>query len=127
MDGWNSDMQDLDARHAEISLDATNTIPLNMEMTANAIDRNGNVMDEITATVEGTINAGTSAAPSVSTLTIRLESNADGALKEMDGIAYRVKATVPTEMAGTVLNEKQTLLLDNVVVTVKGGVTVDLN
>ena len=127
MDGWNSDMEDLDARHVEISLDATNTIPLGMTMTANAIDRDGNVMDEIQATVEGEISAGTMANPSVSTLIIRLESNADGALKNMDGISYRVETVTPAEAAGITLNENQSLKLDNIVITVKGGVTVDLN
>lgn len=127
MDGWNSDMEDLDARHVEISLDATNTIPLGMTMTANAIDRDGNVMNEIQATVEGEISAGTMANPSVSTLIIRLESNVDGALKNMDGISYRVETVTPAEAAGITLNENQSLKLDNIVITVKGGVTVDLN
>lgn len=127
MDGWNSDMKDLNVRHAEVTLNATNTIPLTMEMSVNAIDGYGNVMSEITATVEGGINAGNAAVPSINPLTIRLQTNSDDALREMDGIAYEVKATVPTEFEGTILNEKQTLLLDDVVITVKGGITVDLN
>ena len=127
MDGWNSDMKDLNVRHAEVALSATNTIPLSMEMSVNAIDSYGNVMSEITATVEGDISAGSSATPSVNPLTIRLQTNSDDALREMDGIAYEVRATVPTEFEGTILNEKQTLLLDNVIITVKGGITVDLN
>lgn len=127
MDDWNSDMEDIDARHAEISLTATNTIPLGMTMTADAIDPDGNVLNDITATVEGGISAGTPDAPTTSTLTIRLESKADGALKNMDGIAYRVEASVPTEVQGITLNESQSLKLDNVIITVKGGVTVDLN
>lgn len=127
LDDWNSDMKDIDARHAEISLTATNTIPLGMTMTADAIDPDGNVLSDITATVEGGITAGTPDAPTTSTLTIRLESKADGALKNMDGIAYRVEASVPTEVQGITLNESQSLKLDNVIITVKGGVTVDLN
>lgn len=127
MDDWNSDMEDIDARHAEISLTATNTIPLGMTMTADAIDPDGNVLNDITATVEGGISAGTPDAPTTSALTIRLESKADGALKNMDGIAYRVEASVPTEVQGITLNESQSLKLDNVIITVKGGVTVDLN
>lgn len=127
MDDWNSDMEDIDARHAEISLTATNTIPLGMTMTADAIDPDGNVLNDITATVEGGISAGTPDTPTTSALTIRLESKADGALKNMDGIAYRVEASVPTEVQGITLNESQSLKLDNVIITVKGGVTVDLN
>ena len=127
MDDWNSDMKDIDARHAEISLTATNTIPLGMTMTADAIDPDGNVLSNITATVEGGISAGKPGAPTTSTLTIRLESKADGALKNMDGIAYRVEASVPTEVEGITLNENQSLKLDDVVITIKGGVTLDLN
>ena len=82
MDDWNSDMKDIDARHAEISLTATNTIPLGMTMTADAIDPDGNVLSNITATVEGGISAGKPGAPTTSTLTIRLESKADGAVEE---------------------------------------------
>ena len=127
MDGWNGDVEDLDVRHAEVSLNATNTIPLSMVLSANAIDMNGNVMDDITATVEGNVNAGTPASPSTNNLTIRLEAHTDDALSRLDGISYEVKATIPAEHQGTVLNTQQALTLDNVVITVKGGVTVDLN
>ena len=127
LDDWNGDLEDFDARHAEISLDAKNTIPLAMEMTADAIDVNGNVMSEITATVTGGVNAGTAENPSTSKLTIRLESKADGAMKRLDGIIYKIKATVPEDMQGKVLNENQSLQLDNVVISVKGGITIDMN
>lgn len=127
LDDWNGDLEDFDARHAEISLDAKNTIPLAMEMTADAIDVNGNVMSEITATVTGGVNAGTAENPSTSKLTIRLESKADGAMKRLDGIIYKIRATVPEDMQGKVLNENQSLQLDNVVISVKGGITIDMN
>ena len=127
LDDWNGDLEDFDARHAEISLDAKNTIPLDMEMTADAIDTDGNIMSEITATVTGEINAGTAESPSTSKLTIRLESSAEGAMKRLDGIIYKIRATVPEDMQGKVLNENQSLQLDNVVISVKGGITIDMN
>lgn len=127
LDDWNGDIKDIDARLAEISLDAYNTIPLDMEMTADAIDTDGNIMSEITATVTGEINAGTAESPSTSKLTIRLESSAEGAMKRLDGITYRISATVPEDMQGKVLNENQSLQLDNVVISVKGGITIDMN
>ena len=127
LDDWNGDIKDIDARLAEISLDAYNTIPLDMEMTADAIDTDGNIMSEITATVTGEINAGTAESPSTSKLTIRLESSAEGAMKRLDGIIYKIRATVPEDMQGKVLNENQSLQLDNVVISVKGGITIDMN
>ena len=87
-----------------------------MEMTADAIDVNGNVMSEITATVTGGVNAGTAENPSTSKLTIRLESKADGAMKRLDGIIYQIRATVPEDMQGKVLNEE---LKHNIKKTVK--------
>ena len=127
LDDWNGDIKDIDARLAEISLDAYNTIPLDMEMTADAIDTDGNIMSEITATVTGEINAGTAESPSTSKLTIRLESSAEGAMKRLDGITYRISATVPEDMQGKILNESQSLRLDNVVISIKGGITIDIN
>ena len=127
MDDWNSDVEDVDVRHAEVSLNATNAIPLSMELSANAIDINGNVMDDITATVEGNVNAGTPENPSTNNLTIRLEAHTEDALSRLDGISYEVKATIPEGHQGMILNTQQSLTLDNVVITVKGGVTVDLN
>ena len=94
---------------------------------ADDIDVNGNVMSEITATVTGGVNAGTAENPSTSKLTIRLESKADGAMKRLDGIIYKIRATVPEDMQGKVLNENQSLQLDNVVISVKGGITIDMN
>ena len=96
-------------------------------MTADAIDTDGNIMSEITATVTGEINAGTAESPSTSKLTIRLESSAEGAMKRLDGITYRISATVPEDMQGKILNESQSLRLDNVVISIKGGITIDMN
>ena len=48
-------------------------------------------------------------------------------MKRLDGIIYKIRATVPEDMQGKVLNENQSLRLDNVVISVKGGITIDMN
>ena len=131
-DGWKDDVEDFDFKEAEISITAVNRIPLNMVMNVDAIDADGNTINEVTATVEGTIAAGTmnENGAATSTLKVLLKSANTDALHKLDGLSYRVEAASPDEveaLKGTTLNEKQTIKLDNIRVRVKGGVTVDLN
>lgn len=127
MDGWNDDVKDIDFKEGEIQLKATNTIPLSLEMTVDAIDVNGNVLDGVTAVVEGSIAAGTAGNPAVSDLKIRIVSDSAEALHRLDGLKYRVSAVTTAAVAGQTLNENQTLKLDDVRIKVMGGVTMDLN
>lgn len=127
MDGWGSDMEDYDFKEVVVSMKATNAIPLDLQMTADAIDVEGNILSEVSATVEGYITAGTPNRKTNSELKIILKSSNTEALHRLDGLTYRVSAKTTEEVAGTVLNENQTLKLDDIRIQIKGGITMDMN
>lgn len=127
MNGWGSDMEDYDFKEVVVSMKATNAIPLDLQMTADAIDAEGNVLAGVTATVEGNITAGTPSQKTNSELKIVLKSSSTEALHRLDGLTYRVSAKTTKEVAGTVLNENQTLKLDDIRIQIKGGITMDMN
>ena len=90
MDGWGSDMEDYDFKEVVVSMKATNAIPLDLQMTADAIDVEGNILSEVSATVEGNITAGTPNQKTNSELKIILKSSSTEALHRLDGLTYRV-------------------------------------
>lgn len=127
MNGWGSDMEDYDFKEVVVSMKATNAIPLDLQLTADAIDVNGNILAGVTATVEGNIAAGTPGQKTNSELKIILKSSSTEALHRLDGLTYRVSAKTTKEVAGTILNENQTLKLDDIRIQIKGGITMDMN
>lgn len=127
MDGWGSDMEDYDFKEVVVSMKATNAIPLDLQMTADAIDVEGNILSEVSATVEGNITAGTPNQKTNSELKIILKSSSTEALHRLDGLKYRVSAKTTAAVAGTTLNENQTLKLDDIRIQIKGGITMDMN
>lgn len=139
LDGWNSDIKDLEVKKLEVEIEGTNQIPLDLRMwfdaTAGetpsvvAIDTDGNPIDDIVVTInkaEGVLGAGTPAAPTVSLVKLTLTSKT-GAMKTLDGLCYRLRGTVPATHEHIQLNQSQALILDKVRLRVKGGLTMDLN
>lgn len=126
-DGWNEDLKDIYFKELVVSMDATNTIPLGMEMTVEAVDAEGKVLEDVMATVSELIKAGTPDVPTITSLQISLKTAHPDAFQKLDGLKYSVAARSSAETAGQVLNQNQHLKLDKMVIKVKGGVTVDLN
>ncbi|WP_300725373.1 hypothetical protein [uncultured Bacteroides sp.] len=127
LDGWAGDMADYDVKEAIVTLNANNTIPMNMNMVVDVVDASGNLMTDVTATVEGDIALGTPESPTDSQLKITLKSSREGALRNMDGIRYRVVASATEASAGTVLNKDQRLVLSDISIKLVGGITIDMN
>lgn len=126
LNDWNKDIKDLSVKELVVSMEATNTIPLTMDMTVNAIDKDGKVLDEISTTVSSKIAAGTDKGV-VTPLEITLKATDTNVFKQLDGLSYEVAATSSAETSGKILNKNQYLRLDKMVIKVKGGVTVDMN
>ena len=129
MTDWDIDLDELDIQKATVTMEAVNTIPLAMNMEFKALDKNGNVLDDITAVVKdnkqvapgtGDVNA-----PVTTELTVELTSTT-GAISKLDGMKYLVNAT-SGEVTGKVLNENQSLTLQNIRIKIPGGVKYDLN
>lgn len=127
------DLKDLDKvtfGKANLVLDITNTIPLQMEIlpdNVEVINYNGQKMDNIQVKVTGTIaesNDGVSATENE--LTIELTSEVKGVLSEVENITFKITA-VPGQAAGTPLKDTQWMKIDNMRLDVPGGIEIDLN
>ncbi len=125
-DGWNEDLDKYNFNEVRITAVAVNTIPLNMIPSAVALDKNGNDITNITATVEQTVKAGSVENPSRSELVIILKSEAEN-IGQLDGIRLIFDATAAQEYVGVNLNKNQALRFDAVSVKIIGGVLIDLN
>ena len=98
-------------------------------MEFKALDKNGNVLDDITAVVKDNKQVAPSTgdvnAPVTTELTVELTSTT-GAISRLGGMKYLVNAT-SGEVTGKVLNENQSLTLQNIRIKIPGGVKYDLN
>lgn len=129
MDGWNEDVQDYEFKKAIVKIDAKNIIPLEMELTATAMDANDKPITGITAVVTDNkkVAAGDGkTAKETKDLEIVLTTVNPADMKKLDGLELNIVAT-SGEHAGVNLNEGQSLKLDNIRIKVPGGVKVDLN
>lgn len=136
LDGWSEDIKNYEMKEVQITLKAINRIPLNLNMTASALDANGNVMTDVLVETEGYVAApATGEAQSEQTITFTLKKKDGSRIKNLDGLILRLDGKAYVEGSedanGTwtpkSLNANQTLKLDDLRLRVKGGVTLDLN
>ncbi|MEZ3576276.1 MAG: hypothetical protein K1W01_02160 [Muribaculaceae bacterium] len=123
---WDEDLEKYNFNTVEVTADVFNAIPLDMTPSAIALDHNGNELSTVTATVENEVKAGTPAQPSTTALKITLRSTGKN-IKDLDGVRLVFDATSNSAFQGINLNDQQTLKFENIRITVKGGVLVDLN
>lgn len=128
-----SDTEDLDKFNfgqIELSFDVVSSIPLGLAIDVKALgeDANGEKIeiDDVLPTIEGSVAPGSVAAPSTSHVSILLVSQGKN-LGKLRGVRLIFDAKSNAETAGVVVNSAQGLSLDNVLVKILGGVTVDLN
>ena len=97
-----------------------------MTPTAVALDHNSNELTTVTVDVDGTVTAGSLTKPSTSKLVITIRSTGKN-ISGLDGVRLLFDATSNSAFVGENLNDQQTLKFENIRITVKGGVIVDLN
>lgn len=124
--GWDEDLDKYSFKKALVTVTIENTVPLDMVPEVVALDRQGNPIDDIVATVEGTVAGGTIASPTNTALKVTLSSTADN-IGNLDGVRFTFRATCPAELTGVALNEAQALRFTNIRLRILGGVGVDLN
>ena len=135
LDGWSEDIEKYEMKELEVSLSAINRIPLNLDLSAMAIDAQGHVMDDVLVETDGFIAAGTKNEPNTKVLTFTLKKkdgtrikNLDGLILRLDGKAFRGEDQSQSDTwESQTLNASQTLKLDDLKLRIKGGVTMDLN
>lgn len=89
-DGWNeifnSEDVDYEINSAVVTFDCVNTTPFGIEMTAAAIDKEDNVIPEITVTIEGNVSSGSVDKPSKTPMTLNLKTSSGDDMRRLDGI-----------------------------------------
>lgn len=125
-DNWDEDLEKYNFNTAVVTADVVNTIPLDMTPDAVALDAHGNDYTTIDVDVDGTVSAGTIAQPSVTQLKITLKSTGKN-ISGLDGVKLLFDATANDSFTGTNLNKDQAVKFENIKITLKGGVLVDLN
>lgn len=130
IDDFDLDLEDVDIKKAILSINAANTIPLAMEIkneNVSALDANGNVIEDIDVTVEGTITESKDGKTEVSsTLSINLNATAEGAISKLDGLKLKVTA-VPGQATDVQLLSSQWMQLKDMKLKIPNGIKVDLN
>lgn len=127
VDGWHSDMEDYDIKRMVLKGKAYNGIPLDVHLEADARDEYGNVINGIKVKVKEVIAAAVDDVATLTDLNIEIIQEVEGAMKNLDGLLFRAKATSNAEVEGKVLNKEQYLQLQELKLTVPGGATINLN
>ncbi len=125
-EGWDEELDKYNFSQVDAEINVINTIPLDMVPTVRALDRRGNVINNITATVTGKVKGGTISAPSTSTLTVKLVSTAEN-IGDLDGVQFEFDATSTPGLVGTPLNINQYLQFTDIRLKLYGGIDIDLN
>lgn len=120
MDGWGSDLEDIEFNTVEATMTVDNQLPLGVEMDAVAVDNAGNALSNVNVYINMDIKAG---ATSDVSFTI---STTDGSMKGLDGLKLTVNATGSKETSNVSLNENQYIKIDNLKLKLKGGITMEL-
>ena len=126
---WNKDIDKLElSDNSKILLTANveNGVPADLEINITPLDKNGNKLNALTVTpINNKIAAGATAGE------IQYEiSDASGkALKQLDGVDYRLKVTAPSDAAqkGKTLNKNQEIKIKDIKMQLNGKVIYDAN
>ncbi|MCD8317795.1 MAG: hypothetical protein LUC45_02580 [Paraprevotella sp.] len=133
LNDWSSDLKDISIKQAIVELKAENGIPLNFRLSADAIDKDGQIYPNVKVTpLQNEIAAGertTGSDLQATESNLQLEITCEnGVMKDLDGLIIRFEADVPKdEYQDVTLNENMTLRLTDIRLRVKNGIKVDLN
>lgn len=130
-DGWNeifnSEDVDYEINSAVVTFDCVNTIPFGIEMTAAAIDKEDNVIPEITVTIEGNVSSGSVDKPSKTPMTLNLKISSGDDMRRLDGIRMNNRISgADNDHSGVCLNKRQSIKLENMKIKIKGAINTEL-
>ena len=129
-DGWNETFNpedvDLDINSAEVTFDFVNMIPLGIELTASAIDKEDNVIPGITVKMDGKVSSGSIEKPSKTPMTLTLKSSAEE-MRRLDGIRLNLRITgADKDHLGICLNKNQGIRMENMKIKLQGAINTEL-
>ena len=118
------DLGEYGIRSASIVFNAANSLPLNFDISALALDAEGQPSD-VSLEVVGKVASGTQDSPVVSPIEIRLKS--DGKAITLNTLKLKLTASGPSDAhLGTPLNEAQGLKINDLALRLPDGITVDM-
>lgn len=120
MDGWGSDLEDIEFNEIEATMSVNNQLPLGVKLSAVAVDNAGNALSNVKVVMNMDIKAGATSDVKFTVTTT------DGSIKGLDGLKLTVTATGSEETSGVCLNENQYIKIDNLKLKLKGGITMEL-
>lgn len=119
-------LKDLGLKSAHLVMKVENSIPLNFSLQTQALDVNGNVIEDISVSVDGQIAPGIQSAPTVSDVSIELTTSNETV--EFQSLKLNLTATCPTaKYQGVALNQEQGLKISSVAIHLPSGLALELD
>lgn len=126
IDGWDADLEDAEFSCIEASMVVINEIPLGISLTADAIDKEGNKLSNVTVDMNANVKSGSMGNPTSQEVVFSVTTS-DGNIKGLDGIKLYIKANASENTSSVALNENQSIQITDLKLSLKGGITMDLN
>lgn len=120
------DLDEFGASGIAMTFKAENTIPLRFDLDVEVLDGNGNPIENMICSIEGSLLPGTVASPNCSDITIKLNAP-DATINETKSLNLVLKATCPAEYAGIALNKDQGLKISDLAIMLPDGITMPLD
>lgn len=117
-------LEQIGLKKALLQMDVTNSIPLDFSASVEALDREGNVIQGISAKTDVPIKGGSIAAPAETAVTVTMTTEGD---LRFDGLVLHLSAASNPQVAGTHLNALQSIAFRNLVLSLPDGIQVKLN
>lgn len=111
---------------AEISLTAVNTLPLDIELSAEAVDWEGKTLRDIAVTISpSAISGGSLQSAGRTPLTFNIKNTSGKEKIEFDAIKLKLGLRCGSGQVGIQLNEKQGLAFEDVKIRLPQGITTE--
>ena len=122
INGLGLEISEVQVAEAQVKFNLVNALPLDFELSAQAIDKDGNILEHVTLEMEGSIKGGSLQSPAKNPVTLKFSSKGHLSL---DGVHLVMTTNVAGEKA--VLNRDQYIQLTDISICLPKGVTYDFS
>ncbi len=126
IDGWDADLEDMEFEGIEVSMTVVNEIPLGINLKAEAIDKDGNKLNNVEVDMDVNVQAGALGNAARQDVTFNITTT-DGTINGLDGIKLNIEANAEGQTGEAALNENQSIQIIGLKLKLQDGITMDLN
>lgn len=126
IDGWDADLEDMEFEGIEVSMTVVNEIPLGINLKAEAIDKDGNKLNNVEVDMDVNVQAGALGNAARQDVTFNITTT-DGTINGLDGIKLNIEANAKGQTGEAALNENQSIQIIGLKLKLQDGITMDLN